>query len=323
MPQAAHADEGGVSFWIPGLYGSLAAAPQQPGWSMATIYYHTSVSAGGDVAFARQVNRGRITANFTGNLAANLDADADLALVIPTYVFARKVLGGQLSVGVITLAGRNDVSVDATLTGLGPLGFSISRGRSDEITGFGDLAPQASLRWNHGVHNYMTYITGDIPVGAYNPARLANIGIGHGAVDSGFGYTYFDPKTGNEFSAVLGFTYNLENQQTDYKNGVDMHLDWGASKFLTKQLQVGLVGYFYEQISPDSGSGDRVGSFESRVIGIGPQLGFIFPVGDMQGYLNLKGYKEFSAEHRPDGWNTWLTFVLSPAPPKAVERSMK
>jgi hypothetical protein len=24
------------------------------------------------------------------------------------------------------------------------------------------------------------------------------------------------------------------------------------------------------------------------VIGIGPQLGFIFPVGDMQGYLNLK-----------------------------------
>ena len=324
IPQAAPADEGGVSFWIPGLFGSLAAAPQQPGWSVSTIYYHTSVGAGGDVAFARQVNRGRITANFTGNLAANLDADADLALVIPTYVFARKVLGGQLSVGMIGIAGRNDVSVDATLTGqLGPLGFSVSGGRSDKVTGFGDLAPLASLRWNHGVHNYMTYITGDIPVGAYDPTRLANLGIGHGAVDAGFGYTYFDPKTGNEFSAVLGFTYNLENQQTDYKNGVDMHLDWGASKFLTKQLQVGLVGYFYEQISPDSGSGDRVGSFESRVIGIGPQLGFIFPVGGMQGYLNLKGYKEFAAEHRPDGWNTWLTFVLSPAPPKAVERSMK
>ena len=157
---------------------------------------------------------------------------------------------------MIGIAGRNDVSVDATLTGqLGPLGFSISGGRSDEVTGFGDLAPLASLRWNHGVHNYMTYITGDIPVGAYDPTRLANLGIGHGAVDAGFGYTYFDPKTGNEFSAVLGFTYNLENQQTDYKNGVDMHLDWGASKFLTKQLQVGLVGYFYEQISPDSGSG--------------------------------------------------------------------
>src|ERR1700747_3565573 len=49
------ADEGGVSFWVPGFFGSLAAAPQVPGWSLATIYYHTSVSAGADVAFARQV----------------------------------------------------------------------------------------------------------------------------------------------------------------------------------------------------------------------------------------------------------------------------
>jgi hypothetical protein len=40
---------------------------------------------------------------------------------------------------------------------------------------------------------------------------------------------------------VLGFTYNFENQSTQYQNGVDMH-DWGASQFLTKQFQIGLVG---------------------------------------------------------------------------------
>jgi hypothetical protein len=319
-PQVALADEGGVSFWIPGFFGSLAAAPQQPGWSVTTVYYHTSVSAGGDVAFARQVTRGNLTTNFRGNLSANLDADVDLAIVIPTYVFARPVLGGQLSVGLVGMGGRNDASVDATLTGLGPLGLSISRGRSDTVTGFGDLVPIATLRWNSGVNNYMTYITGDIPVGTYDPTRLANLGIGHGAVDGGFGYTYFNPQTGNEFSAVLGFTYNLENQDTNYKNGIDMHLDWGASKFLTKQLQVGLVGYVYKEIGCDSGSGDRVGCFQSQVVGIGPQLGYIFPVGDMQGYLNLKGYKEFANEHRPDGWNTWLTFVLSPAPPKMADQ---
>jgi hypothetical protein len=37
-PRIALADEGGVSFWLPGLFGSLAAVPQQPGWSLATIY---------------------------------------------------------------------------------------------------------------------------------------------------------------------------------------------------------------------------------------------------------------------------------------------
>ena len=35
----------------------------------------------------------------------------------------------------------------------------------------------------------------------------------------------------------------------------------------------------------------------------------------MQGYLNLKAYGEFDNANRPDGWNAWLTFVLSPAAP--------
>jgi hypothetical protein len=48
------------------------------------------------------------------------------------------------------------------------------------------------------------------------------------------------------------------------------------------------------------------------VLGVGPQMGFLFPVGDMQGYLNLKGYGEFASENRPAGWNTWLTFSISP-----------
>jgi hypothetical protein len=68
---------------------------------------------------------------------------------------------------------------------------------------------------------------------------------------------------------VLGFTYNLKNTDTQYQTGVDMHLDWGASQFLTKQWQVGAVGYSYNQLSCDTGSGNRVGCFESRVIGIG------------------------------------------------------
>jgi hypothetical protein len=104
-----------------------------------------------------------------------------------------------------------------------------------------------------GVNNYMVYLTGDIPVGLYSSSNLANIGLGHGAIDGGVGYTYFDPKTGHEFSAVLGFTGNFENQSTGYTSGIDSHLDWGASQFLTKQLQVGLVGYFYEQLTGDSG----------------------------------------------------------------------
>jgi hypothetical protein len=319
-PGLARADEGGVSFWVPGFFGSLAAAPLQPGWSATTIYYHTSVDAGGDVAFARQVSRGRLTASFTGRLNAVLDADADLVFEFLGYTFATQVLGGQLTLGALGAYGRNSASVDATLTGaLGPIGFTVSGGVSDTTTGFGDLVPMAQLRWNGGVHNLLAYAAVDAPIGSYEARRLANLGIGHSAIDGGFGYTYFDPKTGNEFSAVLGFTYNFENRHTDYQNGVDMHLDWAASKFLTKQWQVGVVGYVYQQLTGDSGSGNRVGSFISRVIGVGPQIGYVFPIdAHTQGYLNLKGYWEFDAEHRAEGWNTWLTFSISPAAPSAA-----
>jgi hypothetical protein len=45
-------------------------------------------------------------------------------------------------------------------------------------------------------------------------------------------------------------------------------------------------------------------------------------MNDRQGYVNLKGYGEFGAENRPEGWNVWLTFAITPAaepppPPRA------
>jgi hypothetical protein len=85
---AALADEGGVSFWIPGFFGSLAAAPQQPGWSFTNIYYHTSVSAAGDVAIARERTLGNIplNVNLSAALTANVSARADLDLVALSYV---------------------------------------------------------------------------------------------------------------------------------------------------------------------------------------------------------------------------------------------
>jgi hypothetical protein len=317
--QAAKADEGGVSFWIPGFFGSLAAAPQQAGWSLTTFYYHTSVSASGDVAIARERTLGNIPINLSlsANLNANVTSQADLGFMALSYVLPTPVLGGQASFALLGAYGRVDTSLGAQLSGTlsgtattpaGPISGSVSFSRSDTINslmwGFGDLIPQFNLRWNAGVNNYMLYVTGDVPVGAYDPTRLSNTGIGHGAVDGGVGYTYINSKTGQEFSGVLGFTYNTTNNSTQYQNGVDMHFDWGASQFLTKRFQVGLVGYVYDEIGCDSGSGDRVGCFQSRVIGVGPQVGFIIPISTTtQGYLNIKGYKEFDNANRPDGWN--------------------
>lgn len=300
----ALADEGGVSFWLPGANGSFAAVPGVPGWSFTKVYYHTSVDAGGNVQFPRG-----------GSLDAGLEARGDLILFGPSYTLDEPIWnGGMLTLNVLGVGGRMKGSVDATLTG--PNGNQISGERTDTLTSFGDIFPKASIAWNAGVNNYMFYVMGGIPVGDYDPDRLANLGLGHGAIDVGGAYTYLNPASGLEFSLTAGLTYNFENPDTDYQNGIDGHIDWAVSQFFNEHFHAGLVGYAFQQLSGDSGDGAILGDFKSRVFGIGPQMGYKFAVNDsMAGYVNLKGFYEFGAENRPEGWNTWLTLNFSPAPP--------
>src|SRR6185312_5399668 len=150
------ADEAGVSFWLQGQYGSFAAAPSNPGWSLESTFYHATAAASAGVSFARG-----------GGFQAGIKSPTDFVMVTPTYVFATPILGGQASVGLTALYGRNTTSVLATLTG--PEGVSLSGSRSDYVIGFGDLYPAATLKWNQDVHNFMLYATGAVPVGIYDP----------------------------------------------------------------------------------------------------------------------------------------------------------
>src|SRR5215831_18528544 len=89
LPAPSRADEGGISFWVPGLFGSLAALPGVPGWAFTAIYYHASVDAGADANFPRG-----------GRIDVGIKGQADLGLFGPTYIFATPVLGGQFAVSL-------------------------------------------------------------------------------------------------------------------------------------------------------------------------------------------------------------------------------
>jgi hypothetical protein len=316
------ADEGGVSFWFPGLYGSLAAAPQVPGWAIGFVDIYNPVSASGSVAAAREITINGVKGPVNVNLNLNLKAEPNLILASPTYVFATPVLGGQLALSLAGATGRSIAALNGTLTVSVPGATATKQGTiEDGRDGFADLYPQATLRWNNGVNNWMVYGMGDIPVGTYDSARLANFSIGHGAMDGGVGYTYFDEKTGHEFSAVAGLTYNFVNPSTGYRNGIDWHLDWGASQFLTKTLQIGAVGYFYDQLTSDSGCSPLLCPFESRTVGIGPQLGLIVPGTSVETYINLKAYWDVDTQNRASGMSAWFTLSFSPSPPSSHESS--
>ncbi len=292
--QSVLADEGGVPFWMSGQYASMAAVPMATGWSLVAMPYVYSGNADKSKSFQHGTS-----------INAGLSARESLVLMQLGYVAEEKILGGQPYLGVGWGPGTNTTT--ASVSVVNP---STQLNRSNTSNGSTDIYPLASLTWNQGNNNFKTYVTGDIPVGTYSPTSLAAIGIGHAAMDAGGGYTYLNNTTGLEFSGVLGATYNWMNTQTNYKNGIDSHLDWSVSQFVSQNWQVGIAGYGYYQITADSGSGDRVGAFKSRIAAVGPQIGYLFNLGKNQAYINLRAYKEFWAQNRVEGYATIATISI-------------
>ena len=291
-PRRAVADEGGVSFWLPGQYGSFAAVAPTPGWSLPLVFYNY----GGAVSAGRVLPRGHL-------LSSGLNESFDGLFIAPTYTPATTILGARPN---FSLAFAPAYTSTSAHIGLGPLSAS----RSDSLFGGSDLYPTAQLFWNFGAHNVMAYLAGDIPVGSYDPDRLSNIGIGHGAIDGGGAYTYLNAKTGTEASATLGFTGNFENPSTHYTNGIDSHLDLGVAQFLSANFFIGAVGYYYQQLTADHGQLAILGPNESRTRGVGPQIGYNFTVGGVSIFTSLRGYTEFGSYRRLQGHAIYATISI-------------
>ena len=286
------ADEGGIGFWVPGQSGSFAAVAPPPGFSLPLVYYNY----GGGVGAGRALPRGRLaSAGLTGALNG--------VFIVPTYTPDTTFLGARPSFSMAFMPGYTTTSAAVSLGRL-------SASRSDSLFGISDLYPTGQLFWKAGAHNFMTYLSGDIPVGSYDANRLSNIGMGHGAIDAGAAYTYLNEKTGTEVSATLGFTENFRNPTTGYTNGVDAHLDLGAAQFLNEHLFIGIVGYYYQQLTADHGQPSILGPFESRTRGVGPQIGYNFTLNGVSIYTNLRGYTEFGSYHRLQGHAIYFTVNL-------------
>jgi hypothetical protein len=298
-PVRAIADEGGASVWLPGQFASFAAVPGDPGFSLEAMFYVRKASATAGTSFSRG-----------GGLLLGYDTAEQYLFLTPGYTFADPVLNGQLWLGVTFSAGRADTSVWGALTT--PNAGTFSARNSDSAAGISDLYPMASLKWQIGSHNVMTYVMGSAPVGTYDPNRLAGVGLGHWAIDGGMGYTYM-PASGFEVSVTAGLTYNFINPTTRYQSGTDAHIDVGASWSFSDSFYVGAAGYFFSQVSGDTGGSPLLGEFRSRVAGVGPQIGWSFQLAGLATEVDIRGYKEFAAQNRPEGWNVYFTVSLSRA----------
>jgi hypothetical protein len=287
------AAEGGYSNYVPGFYGDLALAvePEQ-GLAIRNDFYFYNAEAD------RSVRSGLV------ELEVDLEISLDYLSIL--YKTDQKVLGAGYAFGATFVAGKVDISGEIAV---GPF----TQGFSDDKTSYGDITfIPAIFYWNNGDKLHFTqsfYIVA--PVGDYDVSDSANIGLNYWTFETDFAMTYLNQETGQDYSVVLGYGYNTENDDTDYQSGDEVHIDYIFNQFLSESLAIGLHGFIFKQVSGDSGDGAILGDFKAEAAGIGPAIMWIPPKYEGEVAFVAKWLHEYDSENRIEGDHVFISFMMS------------
>jgi hypothetical protein len=210
------------------------------------------------------------------------------------WITDAKVLGGY-------------VGVDALL----PLVYqSLKAGGYDNDTfGIGDFFAESTLSWHPkqfdisaGVGVWMP--TGDSPSQPYQPTTRAGLGYWTPMLTAGATW-YVDEQKTWAISALSRYEFNTEQRDTHMTPGQAYTLEWGASKTVAKVVDLGVVGYYQQQTTTDSGTGAL--SNRDRVVAVGPEISVAFP--RQMFFASFRYNYEFWAQSRAQGHT--FTFTLT------------
>ena len=211
------------------------------------------------------------------------------------YTFEKPILGGRYTLGVVIPFGNADI--DGTLTG--PFGRRF--GFSDDSFDLSDIVfIPFQVNWNSGRWSFRLSESIFAPTGGYDSSGedLANLGRNYWSFDTVGAVTWFNSDSGTEVSVAPGVMFNTENPDTDYETGTEFHVDFVANQFLSDTFALGVRGYYYDQLSGDSGDGATLGDFKSDSFGVGPGFVWIPEFGNGRFTVLGKWIHDFSADNR-------------------------
>lgn len=240
--------------------------------------------------------------------SGRLEADAEVTLIYNylTLLYKPKfqLLGTGVAFGVTGALGHADI--DARVQGGG-----LTVSAKDDHTGLGDLTLSVYLYRRY--HNFHVAWAGFVvaPVGDYDVSDLANTGLNYWTFETDLMVTYFNDKTGQDYSIVIGYGYNTENDDTDYKTGDEFHVDYVFNQHLSTSFGIGVSGFYFRQLSGDKGAGARLGAFRGEAAGIGPSIYWNTNIFGRQVYFSAKWIHEFHTKRRLNTDYIYTSFSLS------------
>ncbi len=292
------AEEGGSGHYLPGSMASfIDGVPTEP--TFLTRINYMNYQGSSSITLPKS----------GGGLIANPDATANaLALTILWAPDWDLGLGDKWQFAMSTTIPMLNMELSGSVNLFGrDLGY-----REGDRTALGDIVLMP-IMLNYNVNsdlNINTRVALYAPTGDYELGRFINNGKNFWTVEPTIGIIYFGQKNGREASLFFGADFNEENDATNYKSGTQIHLDGTLAQhfpFAGGISGVGVSGYWYKQVSDDSGSGANLGGFRAEAAGVGPVLSWV----DMTGkyVAELKYLKDYHNEKRLDGDTLWFKFI--------------
>jgi hypothetical protein len=228
-----------------------------------------------------------------GQLSVGLKAVSSVLAV--TAVTPYQILGGDYG---FALRGAV-MQVNASQSVAAPRG---TLGASGRLDGFNDIvATPFIVGWHAGYLHWNVSTSVWIPAGSFDKNRTANTGKNVWGLSPQFGATYFNTKTGWEVSGAAIYVISSTNTDTNYRSGDMAHFDFAFGKALSPQFKLGLVGYYAQQLTADSGTGAILGARKLRIAGVGPGVTYSFMLNEVAVNLVAKYYREFDAQNTTQG----------------------
>jgi hypothetical protein len=300
------AEEGGTGHYaIGGLATMVDVPPTDAGWVVQPLYLHYEGKSDNPLPF---------TAG-TGN-ANDITAKVDAFVLGGVYTFENELFGAHYSVGVYVPYVWMDVTatttkkIPATIAGQDiPAGTVVNQ----KADGLGDITfIPVMLAWKPDDNNWQYSFALPVyaPTGDYDKTRIANQGVNYWTVDPTVIASYSNLETGLNFTGSMGYTFNTENDDTNYQSGSVLHMEGSAQQLLPLGAGFASVGvnvFLYEQVTGDSGEGAVYGDFKGSSYGVGPVIGYVLPTANSgTGVLEFRWLPELNTKNRLKGDYIWL-----------------
>jgi hypothetical protein len=195
----------------------------------------------------------------------------------------------------------------------GDVRFNTPAGRfSDSTWAMGDLqfAPLL-LGWHFdqldiGAGYAIWAPTGDYDRDGTRPSRILAKNFWSHMLTAGATW-YPDAEKTWSISALNRYEIHMEGRGTDpartrFTAGDTYTLELGIAKGLTKTFEVGIAGYYQQQVTHHDPRGPR-----DQVFAAGPEISTVVPSLGL--FASLRYLKEFAAHQRPEGHTATLTLT--------------